>query len=603
MDMEFNEVDYMKKILVYSVILIALFISGVVSAQEMKLLDSLSVGGDSNWWNADTQLNPLRLPPPSQGTIVRYYDLNGDGKPDVLRTETATGFPVQWIDDNDNMKVGDICGDIIDDCVLIDRNKDGVYGSYGDAIVDWVDTDDDGAADIQVYIDHRPTKERKPWAGHYMLVFDTDKDNVFNYIDWNTFKLRAWLHDGLADFYEDYHGNSTFLKVHASPDELNDVRLNWENPFVFLDHDKDGLTEMTVRLIDSGGGAPANGLTGKMNYAALSVDLDNDNTPENPLDMDMSVCYMNLDGTSYMKYSHVYKKLRGLPESDFLFLDPSWRRNVELIFPDDKECFSFIFKDAEWDSVWFVYDEDGDCKRWERVEFYEPGDLYAVGQKNGGLDNNRQSDAIGDRGEWDTDNSGKGALYISPIDGKLHLYGAEWGAWRIDQNAYSYQGMGGIYEPYGPGRSQRTFEGFAVVKYEDTDNNGFFDTMNCDWNGDGVFEQSYSTNAIGLSDKAKIIDISSLRGRDYNKIYVRMANSMWSQAQSAIKVARKLGLETRWYAIYQKPKSIRQKYDFGYWLQLYIYQDIVDVARRTGDEAMEAAATKAWLSSSWDKMK
>ena len=579
--------------------LLIMLLSNGATAQNMVLLDTIVAKGNQHWWNTNTQLNPLRLPPPPQGAVVRYYDLNGDGRPEVLQTETATGFPVQWIDDNGNMKVGDICGDIIDDCVMIDRDKDGVYGSYGDVIVDWVDTDESGVADLQIYIDYRPSAKPKPWEGHYMLVFDTDKDNVFNYIDWNTFKLRAWLHDGLADFYEDYHGNSTFLKVHAAPDVLNDVRLNWENPFVFIDHDKDGLTEMTIRLIDSGGGAAVNGLTGKIDYAAISVDLDNDNTPENPLDLDMTVLYQNKQGTSYMKYSHVYKKLRGLPESDSLFMDSSWRRNTELIFPNDKECFDFIFKDAKWDCAWFVYDEDGDCKRWERVEFYEPCDLYAVGQKNGGLDNHRQSDAIGDRGEWDEDNSGNGSLYISPMDGKLHLYGAEWGAWRIDQNSYSYQGMGGIYEPYGPDRTQLTFSGFAVVKYEDTDTNGFFDTLSCDWNGDGTFEEIYSMKSLGLSDKANIIDISYLNGKDYNKIYKKMAADMWNQAKDAMKAAEHLGLETKWYAIYQNPKSLRQKYDFGYWIQLYIFHDIIDLARRTENKVLETQATKAWLSSSW----
>ena len=59
-----------------------------------------------------------------------------------------------------------------------------------------------------------------------------------------------------------------------------------------------------------------------------------------------------------------------------------------------------------------------------------------------GLDDNAQSDPVGDRGEWDLDNSGKGNLYISPLDGKIHLFGAEKGFWRIDQNAFYYQGMG-----------------------------------------------------------------------------------------------------------------------------------------------------------------
>lgn len=37
---------------------------------------------------------------------------------------------------------------------MIDRNKDGIYGGQGDLIIDWVDTDDDGKADMQIVIEY-----------------------------------------------------------------------------------------------------------------------------------------------------------------------------------------------------------------------------------------------------------------------------------------------------------------------------------------------------------------------------------------------------------------------------------------------------------------
>ena len=61
----------------------------------------------------------------------------------------------------------------------------------------------------------------------------------------------------------------------------------------------------------------------------------------------------------------------------------------------------------------------------------DPKAPYTIGAKKGGLDDNAQSDAVGDRSEWDLDNSGKGNLYISPLDGKIHLFGAEKGYWRV----------------------------------------------------------------------------------------------------------------------------------------------------------------------------
>lgn len=570
----------------------------------MVLLDSIVVKSEQKWWNSNTRLNPLRPSPPAEGSVVRYYDLNSDGKPDVLQTVTAEGTPVQWIDDNGNMKIGDISGDMVDDCLMVDRNRDGLYGHANDLVIDWVDTDGDGKADLQTVCEYMAAKVKGNWKGHYMIFLDTDKDNIFNYIDYNTFYLKCWRHEGFADFYADYNGNSTFLKIHASPDRLNDIRLNWENPFLFVDSDKDGLTEMTVRLCDKDGTIAGKFQPkGIMDYAYISVDMDNDNTPENPLDLDMTIQFISEKGTSYMKYSHIYKRMRGLPEADFLFMNSNFRQNCELIFPHEQECFSFIFKDATWDEVNFVFDEDGDCKRWERVEMYEARDLYTIGQKAGGLDNHRQSDAIGDRGEWDKDNSGNGNLYISPMDGKLHLYGAEWGAWRIDQGAQSYQGMGGIYGIYGPDRTQRTFENPPVIRYEDTDGNGFFDMIQYDWKGEGCFTETVSLKELGLSDQAKIFDVSVMDVKDYNRIYKKMAGQMWAQAEAVMKAAEKLGIETDWYALYKSPKSLRQKYEYGYWLQLYLYHDIVELCTRNGDSAMKTAAAKAFYSQSWENFK
>jgi hypothetical protein len=163
--------------------------------------------------------------------------------------------------------------------------------------------------------------------------------------------------------------------------------------------------------------------------------------------------------------------------------------------------------------------------------------------------------------------------------------------------------MGGIYEPYGPERSQEVFEGFAVVRYEDSDGNGFFDVMKFDWEGDCTFDEIISLRALGLSDESRLFKPSELKYKDYNRLYSKMADSMWKQAQYAVKAASRLGLETKWYAIYGSPKSIRQKYDFGFWLQLYIYHDIIDMARRTGDKFLEEVVTKTYVSSSWDKLK
>lgn len=564
--------------------------------------------GKKEYWNANTLLIPYRLPPAPAGYKPTYIDLDGDGDPDILRTVTANGIPVQWIDDDDDMQYGDLEGDTDNDCLMIDRNKDGVYGGYGDLIIDWVGEDEDGNPAMQVVVDNIPEANRmKTGNGHYMWVVDTDKDDVFNYIDWNTFTLRCWIHNGLSDFYEDYNGKSTFMKIHSTTERVNDVRMNWENPFLFYDPDNDGLTEMAIRFCDSPKIVKENGqansvLSGDIDWVSVSMDTDNDNAPGNEFDFDMTIHFTG-PGFNYENQKHINKNLRGLPEADTFFLDARWRKLPELLYPDHDAAWDLTFKEGKWDKVWFTYDEDDDCNRWERVELYQPRDPFKVGKNQGGIDNNGQADPAGDRGEWDEDNSGHGQLYVSPIDGKIHLYGAEWGCWRIDQNTRYYQGMGGIYDGYGPKRIETEPTVFPTVKYTDTDNNGFFDLMEFDLDGDKVFEQRLSMKELGLDDRCQVINTASMKYEDFVDLESKVSDAMWKNAEKAVEVAKTKKLNTKWYALMLQPKSIRERYHYGFWLQFYLYNDLKDLAERTNDKALASVIDKAYLQGKWELIK
>ena len=564
--------------------------------------------GKKEYWNANTLLIPYRLPPAPAGYKPTYIDLDGDGDPDILRTVTANGIPVQWIDDDDDMQYGDLEGDTDNDCLMIDRNKDGVYGGYGDLIIDWVGEDEDGNPAMQVVVDNIPEANRmKTGNGHYMWVVDTDKDDVFNYIVWNTFTLRCWIHNGLSDFYEDYNGKSTFMKIHSTTERVNDVRMNWENPFLFYDPDNDGLTEMAIRFCDSPKIVKENGqansvLSGNIDWVSVSMDTDNDNAPGNEFDFDMTIHFTG-PGFNYENQKHINKNLRGLPEADTFFLDARWRKLPELLYPDHDAAWDLTFKEGKWDKVWFTYDEDDDCNRWERVELYQPRDPFKVGKNQGGIDNNGQADPAGDRGEWDEDNSGHGQLYVSPIDGKIHLYGAEWGCWRIDQNARYYQGMGGIYDGYGPKRIETEPTVFPTVKYTDTDNNGFFDLMEFDLDGDKVFEQRLSMKELGLDDRCQVINTASMKYEDFVDLESKVSDTMWKNAEKAVEVAKTKKLNTKWYALILQPKSIRERYHYVFWLQFYLYNDLKDLAERTNDKALASVIDKAYLQGKWELIK
>ncbi|MDR1667122.1 MAG: hypothetical protein LBS03_05460 [Bacteroidales bacterium] len=553
-----------------------------------------------DYWNVNTPLTPYRLPPPPAGYEPQRIDLNGDGQPDAIRSISTGDTPVLWLDDDGDMKNDDIEGDTDNDCLLIDRNKDGRYGSWGDLIVDWADTNGDGKADMQIVAEYPDSIPEKVWPnGHYMWVLDTDRDQVFNCIDWNTFKLRNWERIETSDFYTDYSGNTAFLKIHAYTNGIDDLRLNWENPFLFYDPDGDGLSEMAIRLVDSpqhyngqvsGKNTQRIKLSGRIDWVSLAVDMDNDSRPGNHFDFDFTVHFRG-KGFDYTDQVHKINHLKGLPETDRYFIDPRFRHLDELIYPDHHAAPDMIFT-GEWNQIWFVYDEDDDCKRWERVELYEPRDPFKIGTRKEGLDHHPQSDAAGDRGEWDTDASGKGQLYIGKFDGRLHLYGAEWGCWRIDKNASAYQA-------YDRHWLNKTPQKFATVKYTDKDNNGFFDYIEYDLDGDTVFEEIIDLKQLGIDDRCEIIDISGFQYADYTQLKRRMADNIWANALLAEKTAQTYGLNVAWYAKLHESTSVFEKYTNGYWLQCYLFKDLQHHFLRQKNQTMLKKLNEARFSGNW----
>lgn len=556
------------------------------------------------FWNSNNLLIKYRLSLPPVDYKPQLIDLDGDGDPDIIKSITLNGIPILWIDDSDSMTWDDIEGNTWNDCLLIDRNKDGYYGGIGDLIIDWVDTNDDGKADMQVLVEHPAQKTDQVWPnGHYMWVLDTDGDDIFNYIDWNTLKLKSWEKNGVDDFYADYSGNSAFMKIHAATYNLKDTRLNWENPFLFYDEDGDGLSEMAIRLVDTPGGNRVKNkpntfdymqLKGTIDWVSISVDMDNDNHAERNFDFDMTLNFRG-DGFNYMDQIHTFKNMRGLPEADCFFEDPRWRQMSELIYPDHASAWNLIFGRGKWKQVYFVYDEDDDCNRWERVELLDPLDPFKIGTQNGGIDHNSQADAAGDRGEWDLDNSGNGNLYVSKFDGRIHLYGAEWGCWRIDPMGTAYQGFDRTWV----GREPQCF---ATVRYTDNDNNNFFDRIEYDLDGDSIFEQVIDLTKLGISDSCTVIQTANLKYADFVRLKTTVADNMWMNARLALKVMEKYGLNTHWYAKLCEANSVQKKYSNGYWLQFYAYKELENYFIRFGEKELLEKLYIAYFSSEWDKL-
>ena len=541
----------------------------------------------------------------------KYIDIDKDGDTDLLYAVLSDGRLCLWIDDDDDMRQNDMQGDLDADCLLIDINRDGHYGAEYDLIIDYIDEDEDGKADIQIIVDNGRKDFHGKWTSHFLVFFDDDNDGIFSYIDWEHLKFEGWDHSGQSNFFADYHGKSTMLKVHITTSDIENLNYNWENPFLWYDEDNDGRSEMAIRVIDEPKEVKIdsfNPYSWKFSQYATLVqqtwDLDNDNSVGNELDFDMS---LQFKGTGFEYSDQIYriKNNKVLGKTDHFFFDARWRHLSYFVFPDHENVQKLTHGRGLWQQCWFVFDEDDDCQRWERVEFYQPLDPFKVGAGNGGLDNNPQADVSGDRGEWDQDCSGKGQLYISPMDGKIHLFGAEKGYWRIDQHATYYQGWQGWR---GPNLQPEDFSKteptkYATVYYEDTDGNGFFDKMNLDFDGDFVFEDEILLTNLEISDASILYSTSKMAYSDMYKLFDKVADDMWSNAKNALEVANKYGLNTEWYAIFLSPKSTHEKYHNGYWLSYYLYKDMLDFATWKKDTLLTKNIMRHYFSSDWCKLK
>ena len=326
----------------------------------------------------------------------------------------------------------------------------------------------------------------------------------------------------------------------------------------------------------------------------MGIDMDNDNAPGNDFDFDMTLHYSATKGFNYSECVHPIRNMRGLPEADRFFPDPRFRLLTELIYPDRNQAFRKAFS-RNWKSARFVWDEDDDCGRWERVELYENRDAFPIGTRKLGVDNHPQADVSGDRGEWDEDFSGGGDIYVGAFDGRVHLYGAERGVWRIDQNTLYYQGFNRSFQGTSPASC-------ATVEYLDADGNGFLDTVRYDLDGDREYETTVSLKELGLDDACKVLDVSRMKYKDYTKLFKRVSGDMWKKALKAEKVAQKYGIPTLWYAKLLSATSPRERYHDGWWFQFYIYKDLEYKFLQDGDEAALRRLARAYYFGNWDGM-
>ena len=557
--------------------------------------------------NVDLRKTALKSTTPSD-EIVRL-DINHDGKPDILE-RWWNGKRVRWLDENGDMLATDTRGDQVGDVMQIDKNGDGVYDSETDINIKWADNDGDGRADLQAFVTQGRAWSNgnfDPGESHWMVFIDVEKDGVLGWVDWTKYDFGNdnWGYTGTTDWLPDYNGNAVFLKVHRPPQSLLDPRLNWENPFAFYDFDGDGASEMAIRWLDP---VPpldkdVTKLSGVLSEAFATFDLDNDSTKGNETDYDMSLRGAGGPGIPYRQFTHKYPALKGNPKFDGCFQWNNWRQIDELMYMPHEKSYDEFFN-ARWATMYFVFDEDDDDHRWERVEMYYPMhgfggpkdiDLYSTKKwrrgnyaelamagpdEKPGLSGHPQADSLGDRGEFDEDNSGGGKLYVGVFDRKLHLAGAEWGAWTVDKNAEYH---GGSKTPSPKPIAPRVEE---LVKYTDTDNNGFLDTIEYDYDGDRTIDLrvsllDYRSANNPHPDVVPLIDTHKEGWKGLNVLFGQIASQSFQEGLMVYRAAWRRGLTTPEIDKLASASAIGERYDHGYWIKEKIFRLIRSRIRNT----------------------
>jgi hypothetical protein len=564
--------------------------------------------------------------------IVRW-SVENDGHPDMLE-RWWMGKRCRWIDENHDMKATDVRGDMSADSLQVDCDGDGYYDGPGDMNVKWVDDDGDGRADAEIVTINPSSTQKSIHAGsaHYMVFIDVDHDGVNAYIDWMYFdwtkaELGNWRTTGKGNFSPDYNGDSIFLKQHLPAWASSDPRFSWENPFAFFDNENNGCTHMSVRLLDTAaksaeskvmGENPPEGTkpttieeySGKDTEAYVSYDLDGNATKGNEFDYDMTLKFMSSDpkhpgdSIDYTKYSDKHKIRAPQWVLDaHLYRYDNYRRIDDWCYVPHDKCYDDIWP-VKWGQCWFTFDEDDDDHRWERVELYDPdADPYSVKRlkdtkgdhSKAGLGSNGQADSLGDRGEWDRDNSGGGKLYIGAWDQKIHLYGAEHGAWTVDYGG-KYWGAG----PVAVGGSSKLDAPKVgeVVQYRDTDNNGFFDEITYDYTGNHHVDLKinlldYKDADHPHPDEQALIDPGLLKWEGMHEMFTKISQDSFQQGLQMYRAAWKAGLTDHELNDLAIASSTMEKYDHGYWLKEKIFR-IVDQLL-ADNTAVQAGFRKAYF--------
>ena len=387
-----------------------------------------------------------------------YADRNNDGRPDeVWYVDTDPRHPEQWrpvlvraIDEDSDLLAG-AEPDLDSDLYVADWHGDGVV----DAVTDYTDRDGDGDVDEMAFYfagspPGAPQNSLMVWWGD-----DVGDDNLL----WSD--VGYTYRQSECQYRTHFGGDELFC---AFGIELNDTEwvCFWENPFLFYDHDGDGVTEEVIRF------SGRNEHVGDLRY---SFDADNDATADSPRDFDVSISAHAPEGLTLDLRVTERRILRGIPSAPFL------RYHVAPQYCRETQWADYLLT---WDEDDLNFDGNGvkdgrftdTQERWEGVIARGTDGFKQIGGPNSGEYN--------ERFEIVTEPKGPMKLYYAPTDQRLHLLGAQRAWLHVDFD----------------------YDQKPDMRYEYLDGNGdgYVDTWTLDVDNDGDIDDTWTGSVEGRMD-------------------------------------------------------------------------------------------------------
>ena len=394
-----------------------------------------------------------------------YIDRDGDGRPEeVWFIDTALRHPeryrpllVRAIDEDGDLQAGHE-PDLDSDLYVADWGADGIV----DAVLDYTDADGDNDLDemgaffyggTHGYFDEPVI--RVWWSR------DVGDDNLL----WHDV---GYTYDQTLCQYRTHFGGDEELIAFSLPLSGSEWIPFFENPFLFYDHDGDGVTEEVLRM---------SGIAREVECIRHSFDADNDATMENPRDFDVSL-------TSWMKGANWTSEGRGRGRSQVTF--DGWGMDSAVIRGFPTTPF-LAFRAAPrfaaqvvpermmltWDEIdWNVDGQNhaDENERWEGIIANGNDRFPQVGGPSAGPVNKRYEIVMKP--------TAPARLYYHPTDHRLHLHSTD-SAWL---------------------EADTDLDRKADVRYDmrDTNRDGIIDRWELDTDLDGTPDDVWNAGAVEI---------------------------------------------------------------------------------------------------------